>query len=212
MKVIIVSGGNCPSFSLLQSEFKKCDMLICADSGGDCLYSYRFMPDYLIGDMDSINEKALNFFLQSNTCRVEKYPKDKDFTDTQLALNKAISIGAHEIVLLGCTGSRLDHVLGNLGLLKTCLNHNIKAVIKDDNNEIFLTDKSIKLEGSCGKYFSVQAFETVIRNLSITGGKFDLSGYDLAPGDPLTISNEFTEETVHISFKNGLLLIMYCKD
>lgn len=212
MRAVIVSGGAFPSPSLLKGEMEKDCVILCADSGGECLYNYGITPHYLIGDFDSINEKTLEFFIKNEKCKVERYPKDKDFTDTELALNKALSLGVSEVVFLGCTGSRLDHVIGNLGLLKICSKRGIKAVIKDEHNEIFLTDKSIHLEGNCGKQFSVQSFGTVIDNLSIIGGKFDLLNYNLALGDPLTISNEFIGKPVYIEFNGGLLLIMYCKD
>lgn len=212
MKAIIVAGGARPSLELLKSEFNEDSIIICADSGGECLYEYGIVPKYLIGDFDSISRNVLKFFFNCESCIIEKYPKDKDFTDTELALNKAISLEADEIVFLGCIGSRIDHILGNLGLLKVCLKHNVKAVIKDEHNEIFLANKSIDLKKDDKKYFSIQAFGAEIKKLSIIGAKFDLKDYDLTPGDPLTVSNEFIGIPVHISFNEGLLLVMYCND
>lgn len=212
MKVIIVAGGERPSLNLLKSELNDDSVIICADSGGNCLYEYEMVPQYLIGDFDSINNNVLDFFSHCEKCSIEKYPKDKDFTDTELALKKALSLHTDEIVFLGCTGNRIDHILGNLGLLKLCLKHNVNAVIKDEHNEIFLTNKSIDLKQDEKKYFSVQAFGAEIKKLSIVGAKFDLKDYDLTPGDPLTISNEFTGTPIHIRFNEGLLLVMYCND
>lgn len=212
MKALIISGGNPPSLQLLKTEMQGDFILICADSGADCLYTYGMVPNYLIGDFDSITKEVLDFFMFNKSCIVEQYPKDKDFTDTYLALNKALDLGADEIIFLGCTGSRIDHLLGNLGMLKMCLDKNVKAFIKDDNNTMFMVKASINLKGSRGKYFSLQAFSKIVTRLNIKGAKFNLTNYNLEPGDSLTLSNEFLDDTVSIDFTSGVLIIIFSHD
>jgi len=63
MKVIIISGGNPPSRELLQKEITDNAFLIGADSGANCLYKYNILPDLLVGDFDSIDEKALGLLM-----------------------------------------------------------------------------------------------------------------------------------------------------
>lgn len=212
MKGIIISGGNAPSLKLIKSEITEQSLIICADSGADCLYNYKIIPTYIIGDLDSIKQETLIFFENDNNVVFEKYLPEKDYTDTYLALDKAISLGCDEIVFLGCTGTRLDHFLGNLGMLKKCLLQNIKASIKDNNNIILMTNNNITISGQQGSYFSLQPYCSVVNCLSIEGCKYELSNYNLFLGDSLTISNEFKESTVKISFSSGILLVMICKD
>lgn len=212
MNAVIVSGGTCPSAELIEKEVKKDSIVICADSGADCLCRYNIIPKYLIGDFDSIDEEVLSFFQGNNSCIIERYPKDKDFTDTELAVQKALSLGADNIIFLGCTGSRLDHVLGNLGLMKKCIDKGVSSVIKDEHNEITLMNKPNDIHGVPGQYFSLQCYGSMVKNLSVTGAKFELKGYDLLIGDPLTISNEFLYDTVHIEFDDGILMVLYCRD
>lgn len=211
MKVVIVSGGKPPSFELLKSELINCSLLICGDSGANCLKEYKIEPNYLIGDFDSVNPKVLEYF-ESKNCIIEKYPKDKDFTDTYLCMEKALTNGADEIVFLGCTGTRIDHIIGNIGLILKCLKNDVKACIKDDNNIIFIIDKPIVLSKNNAKYFSVHAYSNLVEGLTIKNSKFPLINYNLSIGDPLTISNEFLESDVIIEFKSGILLVMICKD
>jgi thiamine pyrophosphokinase len=211
MKAIIVSGGKAPSRNLIQAEQENSKFIICADSGANCMYEYGLIPDYLLGDFDSIDENAYNYFLSKECSRIN-YPPEKDCTDTELALYKAIELGADEIVFLGCTGSRIDHILGNLGLLKVCLKTGIRGYIKDDNSNIFITDKSCEIVGTKGNIFSVQAYCDVVRKLSITGAKYPLENYDLELGDPITISNEFMEGKVSLKFQSGILMIIFSKD
>jgi len=164
-----------------------------------------------MGDFDSINEKVYNYFLKKE-CKIETFKKDKDYTDTKLALLKAIELGASEIVFLGCTGNRIDHTLGNLGLLKECLKLNIKATLKDDKNFVQITDKPLIIEGKLGQCFSLLACSDCVKALTIRGAKFELIDYDLKLGDPLTISNEFLDEDVKIDFNFGELLIIFSTD
>lgn len=211
MKIIIISGGEPPRLEVIKRELKDSSFLICADSGANCLYNYEISPNYLVGDFDSINPEILKYFLNKD-CKIDKYPKEKDFTDTEIALNKAIELGASEIIFLGCTGSRLDHTLGNIGLLLKCLDLKIKAYLKDDNNIIFMTNESIDLEGEKGKTFSLLAYGNNVSGLTLKGVKYPLKNYELKVGDPLTLSNEFVEDKVSISFISGNLLILYSND
>lgn len=211
MRIVILSGGIPPSYELLKKEISNSDFLICADSGANCLFKYNILPDYLIGDFDSIYKEIMDFFLQKNVA-IERYPREKDSTDTQIALEKACFLGATEIIFLGCTGGRIDHTLGNLGLLKKCLNLKIKAYLIDDKNIIFITEKPLEISGTTGECFSLQAFGSKVSNLTIKNAKYELSSYELYFGDPLTISNEFIGRNVSIEFNDGILLIMFSKD
>jgi len=211
MKTVIVSGGRAPSRELLEKELEDATALICVDSGGNCLMELGIEPDYLVGDFDSIRREALDY-IRGTKCSILEYPKDKDFTDTELALELAMRLDSNSIVFLGSTGTRLDHVIGNLGLLRACVQNGIDAFLKDDNNSIMITDKPLTLKAEPGTTFSLQAFGGTVENLTIIGARFPLSGYRLEIGDPLTISNRFLDSDVEVEFTEGLLMVMYSRD
>lgn len=211
MKAIIIGGGKAPSIDLLTKEMQEASYIICADSGADCLYKYDIMPDYILGDMDSINKKAFSYFKEKGV-NMDQYPKDKDFTDALITLNKAIELNADTIAFLGCTGNRIDHILGNLGLLEICLKKHVKAYIKDENNTIFLTDKDIVLKPQKPSYFSLQAYGSNVEGVTLRNAKFPLEDYTLKMGDTLTTSNEFTDKDLYICFKKGILIIIISRD
>ncbi|MGO5074809.1 thiamine diphosphokinase [Clostridium sporogenes] len=211
MKAIIIAGGKAPSKELLKQEMKDSSYIICADSGANCLYEYGITPDFILGDMDSIDKRTFSYFKEKGVY-MDKYPKDKDFTDGLVALNKAIELKADTIALLGCIGNRIDHILGNLGFLEICLKNNIKAYIKDENNEIFLTDKNISLKPRKSKYFSLQAYGSNVEGVTLFNAKFPLENYTLKMGDTLTTSNEFTDKELHIYIKSGTLIVIISKD
>ncbi|PJI06636.1 MULTISPECIES: thiamine diphosphokinase [Clostridium] len=211
MKAVIISGGKMPSEGLLKEELKNCDYIVSADSGANCLYKYKIIPDVLIGDFDSINEEVFDYFKKFHINTI-KYPREKDFTDTELALKEALKFKVDEVTFLGCTGSRLDHIFGNLGLLYRCLKKGVRAYIKDDNNILFMIDKTTVIEGDLGEIFSIQGFRSEINKLSIEDAKYPLKDYDLNFGDSRTVSNEFLDKPVKIIFQNGTVIVMKCKD
>ena len=97
MKVVIISGGNSPSYTLIKKELRESEYLIAADSGANALFKYDVFPDYIIGDLDSIKTVALNYY-KDRKVSILQYPPEKDYTDTEIAVNKAIDLGATEIV------------------------------------------------------------------------------------------------------------------
>lgn len=211
MKVIIIAGGTPPSIDIVKEEMKNSELIICADSGANCLYDYEICPEYLLGDFDSIDRKVLNYFSESN-CTIESYPKYKDYTDTELALVKAIALGAKNIAFLGCTGTRLDHTIGNLGLLLKCLNSNVQGYIRDKHNCIQLINSPVTISGKPDENFSLLAYNSPVPNLTITNAKYSLTNYYLEVGDSLTVSNQFKSCNVEISFSSGILLLLRSND
>lgn len=122
MNCIIFTGGNYPEKSkaihfiepLLENA-----AIIAADSGLNAAKAYDMKPDFFLGDMDSVSAEATAWFKSKcNAKSIETFPTDKDFSDTELALKKAESLGTDFTVLIGGSGGRLDHLLGVLELFK----------------------------------------------------------------------------------------------
>lgn len=212
MKAVIFSGGQIPSIDIVKEELENTDFIMCADKGAEVLYKYGIEPDEIIGDFDSIDKSIFQNFEDKNIS-IKKFPPEKDDTDTSIALDEVLKRKVDEIVLLGATGSRMDHVLGNIGLLIKCLKHKVKCYIRDDNNIIFLTDKKITLTYRGYKYFSLLSYGEKLKELTIKGGKYPLNNYELQLGESLAVSNEFLlDKSVDIDFKSGLLLIVESRD
>ena len=211
MKAVIISGGKAPSYDVLKSEIKDAALIICADKGAEVCRRYNITPSFILGDFDSLDKDVLNYYKNENK-EIITYPKEKDYTDTEIAVETAIEKGADVICLLGCTGTRIDHVLGNLGLLKRCLLKGIYAYIIDDNNKITVLKEGLVIKRNEYKYFSLQSYSEEVHNLTIKGCKYELNNYNLKIGDPLTVSNEFILDEVSITFKDGFVLLIFSKD
>lgn len=205
MRAIIVGGGIPPEKKLIKKYMADEYIILAADSGADILYGYGIEPNYLLGDFDSIDCEVLEKLTQGvNTTRL---PREKDYTDTHIAVLKAIDMGVDEIVLLGCTGKRIDHFMANLCLLKVILEHELKGYIVDGMNEINLIDTPTIINGKKGEVFSLFSYCEDTIGLTIKGAKYPLDNFLLKQGDNLTVSNEFSAEQVEIDFEKGCLLL-----
>lgn len=209
MKIVIIAGGAPPSHQLLSTKLTKDTIIIAADSGANVLCKYDITPSYLIGDLDSIDKKALDFCI-SNNVKIEKHHFEKNLNDTELSLNKALSLNPTEIVFFGVLGSRIDHVLGSFGLLDKCTEQAISASIFDEQQQVLLLTKNTKLYGNQKQIFSLQAYTKDVEGLTISGSKYTVDNYRLKAGDSRTISNEFLHQNqpVTIEFLSGKLLVI----
>ena len=207
----IISGGNPPSEKLLRDYLSRVDYIIAEDKGCECLYDYNIIPDLLIGDFDSANKDVLNK-AKLKIKEVLEFPPEKDYTDTEIALMEAAKRGAEKIYLFGATGTRIDHTLGNIGLLFIAKEKGIILEIIDDNNRIYLGQNKMTLHGSYGDNISFHSLSDKVVNLEIKGGKYILESYDMSLLAPRAICNEFIDTPIEISYDSGELLILHSKD
>lgn len=210
MKVIIVSGGKHPSHELFNSVCDPSCKVIGADSGAEFLKEHQIIPDLLLGDFDSIKEDTLLYF--EGKTRILRFDAVKDFTDTEAAYEEALKYSPDEIYFLGCTGSRLDHFIGNLSLLEKAMKKGIRAYLMDDHNKIFFMDRPGMIRKDFGDYISFQGFRGPVRGFGVKGVKYPLWDYELHMGDPRNVSNEFLDEKISVTFREGILMILMTKD
>ena len=113
-KALLISGGNRVSKKLLDKYLDR--FIIVADGGMKMLRDYDILPNLIIGDMDSIDDKALNF-IEKNNIKREIYPSHKNLTDTEICLERLVDLAYEDIVITGALGSRFDHEIANTFLL-----------------------------------------------------------------------------------------------
>lgn len=218
MKILIVSGGKLTA-SYLKKFLANCpqDYIIAADSGLNTLEEAGVVPNLILGDYDSLHGGAevLKLYQEQNI-PILKYKAEKNFTDTEAALDEAIRRGGKdcEISILGACGGRLDHFLGNLQDLVIPLRAGVRATIIDEQNRICLLNRPLTLKKSeaFGKYISFLPFTERSEGVTLRGFKYPLDDKTLVQGNSLGISNEITEETAEISLKTGILIMVESRD
>jgi thiamine pyrophosphokinase len=210
METIIISNGNIHNLEKFSEIIARADLIICADGGAKHLRKMGILPHVIIGDLDSISLQDKSFF-ENNNIKIIKHPVDKDSTDTELAVDYAIEQKAHGVTLIGATGSRLDHTLANIFLLKKITEKKIKCRIIDDNNEIFLVTDKITLKKT-NSFLSLIPLTEKTKGVTTTGLMYELNNAEIKFGTSLGISNQIINKKASISLKKGILCVIKSKD
>ena len=214
-KTVIISGGMLDEgFTEKVLEANPEAYIIAVDKGPEYLYNHKIEPQYIVGDFDSIDPKVIDYYRKETNIPIREYNPVKDATDTEIALRLGITLGSKEMILLGATGGRIDHLWANVQTLSVACDAGVNACILDEKNKIWVTNKSCVLKKSeaYGPYLSVFSLEGEIYDFSLEGTKWPLNHHDLMPCDSLTVSNQFVDDEVKISFVNGRIVIMETKD
>lgn len=211
MTGIIVCSGSITDYTVIGKYFEKADLIICADGGANHLRKLCKLPDILVGDFDSISEGDMDFLLAAKVETV-RFPSEKDATDTQLALQLAMDKGCDEVILLGAAGTRLDHTLANIFLLRMLLEAGVAGILADEHNEIRMINKSIKLTKEKDARISLVPVGGKATGVTTEGLYYPLEDATLEFGTTWGVSNEFAEETASVTIKEGLLLVIKARD
>jgi thiamine pyrophosphokinase len=211
MRVIIFTNGEYKNKDFYEEYLREfnADYLICADGGANYARELNIKPNIIIGDMDSITAETKLFFKETS---FECYPTKKDQTDTELAISHAIEIGATEVVILGGLGSRMDHSLGNIYLLKRFLDLGIAAEIVNENNRIRLIRDTTRFHFPTGITISILPIDGDVEGLTITGFEYPITAGQMTIDKPYGISNVTNKNTQQIALTKGMLLLIIPKD
>lgn len=201
-QVVIVANGRL-SKSFLQ-DIRKADYVVGVDRGAYWLARNSIVPHIAIGDFDSVNQQELRL-IQRRVKQVKEHPKEKDFTDMELAIQHAISLRPQEVVIYGAIGSRVDHTIANVFLLERLGGI---GVLRDANNEVRLVSGRVALQKSPHySYVSILPMTETI-DVTLVGFLYDASHTRIHRGQALGVSNEIRgdEATVEIHRGNALLI------
>ena len=116
-RIVIFANGELPDLNKARLLRTRDDYIICADGGTRHALALDLQPNLVIGDMDSAEKKDNGKYLENAGIPIELYPHDKNETDLELAIMRAIELEPKEILVIAALGGRLDQTLGNLALL-----------------------------------------------------------------------------------------------
>lgn len=218
MKTCLIVAGGTLDFEFAGSFLKTehFDYVVAVDGGLAYLKSLKLLPDAVVGDFDTVDPSILREYRSRQSIFFETHTPEKDETDTQLAIDTAIGLGADAITILGGTGGRIDHMLGNLHLLDTCLLKGIHACMVDRQNRLYLLKEgtSFHRPDTWGRYISFLPLTQEVRGITLEGFRYPLYHKTITIGREagLCISNELIEEWGRISFDSGILICVESHD
>jgi len=210
MKAVVICGGAIKDYQHMKKYLEGAGLIIAADSGAMHLRGFNLAPHILVGDFDSADPEALSHI--SPQTQIVRFPVEKDMTDSELAVMTALEKGATNIVLLAAMGTRCDHTLSNIFLLKKLLDMGVDALIADEQNEIRIINKSITLKREEGCFISLLPVNGSAKGVTTSGLYYPLYKATLDVGSSRGISNFFTENEAQVTLDEGYLLVIKSKD
>jgi len=196
---------------------REASIWVGVDRGVQILLEHGIIPAAAFGDFDSVTEDELAL-IQKKLDTITIYPSEKDETDLEIAFKWAVAQKPQEIWLLGATGGRIDHFLGNIQLF-------LREEILPLHNQIsfYMADHKNLLTVRTPGTYSLKAMEDkkyislvpVIGNadgISLFGFKYPLENSYLPLGSTRCISNELISENGNYSFTSGILLVIRSSD
>ena len=205
---VVVLGGTPPTRTIAQ-HIPAHQLVIAADSGLHGAIDLGLHVNVVIGDMDSV-DKAVLAAVEANGTTITELPRDKDSTDAELALLKAVEMGANKIVLITKGGGRLDHELGVFAVLQ---NPNLRHCTIEamwDNSVLHLIHgpASVTITGKLGSIVGLIAAGGPAEGITTSGLKWPLANETLAPHSSRGVSNQMVHETATISVQVGSLFVI----
>lgn len=206
--VVLANGEYGDDLETYREIVDKADCILCADGGANYAYSLKVVPDCIIGDMDSIAGEVGDFFYGLEV-PVKKHPRQKDFTDTQLALSEAEARGADEIILIGSLGNRLDHTLSNLYSCMDLAVRGIKVSHHTPQMQVHLVVDELQIKGCPGDLVSVLALTDRAAGVSEKGFAYPLHKAVLDKGNPYAVSNVMVGTDAIVTVEEGVLAVFH---
>ena len=222
VKTCLIVTSRVDGAEQLTIDLSAYDAVICADRGlqvAEALDLLGDVPVYLIGDYDSGSPPTEAERAAASGLVV--LPTVKDMTDSEAAIDLAVSKGFGVIHVCGGLGGRFDHTMGNLGMLaKYVEDPRVKELwFEDGQNRVFMKTPGtfrVPARGPENRfdYFGLIAYSSAVEGLTITGAKYPLAGHTLTPDTTLGVSNEVAAGAPYaeVTHEQGHLLVILSID
>ena len=215
MRYIIVTGGPLgEEAAKLTKELREQDesVLIACDGGCDLLARHDIVPDIAVGDMDSITDEGLEFITSHNVF-TERYPVEKDWTDSEIALSKTED---EEVFLITPFSGRFDHSIANIQLVLNARADGKKITASDGITYCYPLSGEDSVEIDLSRFdrpLSVSLipwdFSQPVKGVTTEGLYYPLEDHDLTAGSSFSFSNHPKDKNgkISVSIRSGLLLV-----
>lgn len=212
----LVLNGQIDDYDYIRKVIKDniYELIIAVDGGANHLYKMGIVPNYILGDLDSIDNDVRSYYENSNVV-FKKFPSKKDEIDSQLAVLLVEEVGLLGIDIYAGLGGRIDHELANIQLLYYILDRGMYPRIISDKEEIYiLKDDEMNLKGNIGDIVSIIPIRGDVRGLTLTNMEYSVDELDLKYSVTRGISNVMNSEDVFINVRDGCILVIknYKKD
>jgi len=199
VKTVIVADGSFPEHEIPLEYLRNAEILVCCDGSAGSVVSHGLIPTAIVGDMDSLSEEHSVKF--SDRIFADDNQETNDLTKAVEWCRKS---GYTDIVIVGATGKREDHSLGNISLLvEYAVYMNVRMVT--DSGLFLPILKSCMIESHSGQQVSVFSVDPETE-ITSSGLKYPLKRKKLHNWWEATL-NESMGESFSLTFENGRILV-----
>lgn len=207
-RTIIFANGELPDLEQARAILRDDDYILCADGGTRHALALGLTPNLIIGDMDSIDTAEWKR-LEEKNIPIELFPRDKNETDLELAINKAIEMNSNEIIVIAALGGRMDHTLANIALVSDLRLSTFNLQLDDGTERLQFCRTQAEVRGRSGDIVSLIPWGNPVHGVQTENLKWQLDIETLYPEKTRGISNEMISDTASIKIESGLLLIIH---
>jgi thiamine pyrophosphokinase len=200
-RALVLANGAPPAPAFLHALVRASDALVCADGGANTALAAGLQPAAIVGDLDSI--------LPATRARFATVPIHEDHdefcTDLEKAVVWALAQGFGHITIAGAAGRRIDHTVGNLGVL-TKFHGRATLVLVDEYGELQHVGRELRLDAPPGTVVSLLPL-TRCEGIETEGLRYPLRGEVLELGGRDATSNVVVTSPAMVRVARGHLLL-----
>lgn len=196
---IVLADGKFPEHEIPLGYLKSAARIICCDGSAEKLVLFGLQPFAIVGDMDTISEEMANRFAG------RMYPDlSQDTNDLTKAVSWCIRMGYNNLVIVGGTGKREDHTIGNISLL-TDYAEKINVRMITDTGIFMPFLNSCKIQSNSGQQVSLFSIDPETEVTS-HGLRYPLNRKKINNWWVATL-NEALGESFSLEFTSGRLIV-----
>lgn len=200
-KALIFLHGDLADISQLPPAALDADLIIAADGGAEYAIQAGLTPHILIGDMDSISPSTMKQL--NNKSIIKVYPREKDHTDAELAVQYALTQQVTGIYMAGFLGRRIDHMMANLAYLSTLP---VPVTLFEGTQQLTLIRNRSTISCKKGYEVSLLPLQEDCIGISTYGLRYPLDNETLPYGSTRGVSNVLIKESATVTIQSGTLL------
>jgi thiamine pyrophosphokinase len=196
---VIVADGTFPRHEIPLKCIKDAAKIICCDGSAENLIKAGYIPDAIVGDMDSLNDSIAGRFHD----RIFR-DTDQETNDLTKAVGWCKERGFNDLVIIGATGKREDHTIGNISLLTEYIAElNVKMIT--DTGILMALRESTSIQSFPGQQISIFSIDPDTE-ITSQGLRYTLSKKKIVNWWVATL-NEAVGESFRLEFSYGRVIV-----